>query len=70
MKVSAIPVLAVTLCTATMAQAHPGHGSSGNGLSHYLTEQQHLLGLLLLMVGVVALGYALRRLSRHSRQVE
>lgn len=53
------------LLAATAVSAHPGHGHSANGLWHYLTEPEHLLGVLVLLLGVSGLVYVRRRLRRH-----
>lgn len=57
---SLLPLLA-----ASRVLAHPGHGNSANGLLHYLTEPEHLLGMVALLLGMGGLVYGLKRLRRY-----
>ena len=57
--VLAAPFLVLVLVLAAPAVAHPGHGGAEGGLLHYVTEPVHAaFALLVLAVGVAALGLA------------
>lgn len=60
----------VTLCGmmfAGAAAAHPGHGrgnDSGFGLLHYLSEPEHVTGVLIGVLAIAVVGFLLRRRAR------
>ena len=59
--------LGMTLLAGSTAFAHPGHGSGGGdfGLSHYLTEPEHLLvAVPVLLLLVLAAAHAVRDRGR------
>jgi len=57
--------LASTLLVASVAQAHPGHGSvsdGGHSVTHYLTSPMHAIGILAAMaVVIVVLAMVIKR---------
>jgi hydrogenase/urease accessory protein HupE len=60
-----VAALVMLLVAAAGAWAHPGHGeTSGQTLTHYLTEPHHVLPLaamILMSVGIFLVIYARRK---------
>lgn len=47
---------------ATGAVAHPGHGhTDGNSTTHFLTEPEHVIALVLALIAVAVTGFVLYR---------
>jgi hypothetical protein len=60
-------ILSGSLLSASNVMAHEGHGSSQNGLWHYLIEPVHLYGIAAILLGLIGIVFFLLRLRRQHR---